>query len=864
MKKLLYTTIIAVVSLFAASCEQEHIEAIYNPEAVTAQTLGEISGVVLDAEGEAVTVTFNPADFNMPVATSYALNASASSDMTDKVKVSAKIAIADGIGTITMLQKDLNSLIYSLGGVADEPFTVYFQLAASIANDKNGAIDSTTSVSNVVAATFTPYSTVVKDVDLFEHVWVIGASANVGSWSFDNVFQFLYDYEKTGNTFTGVIDFGEAGPSGGFKLVGVGNWNDESKNWGSEAQAEEAEVATIQLIASGGSKDIKCYSKRYYSFSFNTSTLVLTKAASFDNIGIVGAFNGWNAADANLKMTYNPYFHRFYIDYTFDAATELKFTCDDNWDTNWGGKDGTTSPGGDNIAVEAGSYRIYLDINKSSYELSTSMFGKDEPTGEETGGGDEPEPETYKGWGIIGGFNEWGGDAPMTEKAGVWTGYFTNTAGGEFKVRKDADWAENYGGTIVSLGTAFEAVAGGDNLVTADAGFYKVVLDLTGDVAMLTVSEGNVWSLIGGFNEWSGDVDMEEVDGKWVSPATKISGEFKVRHNHDWGENRGGTLASIGVAFDAVAGGDNINVPEGEYIVTYDPTAETILVEGALPANTWSLIGVNGDWNNDIFMTQLASGIWVSAPTAINGEFKIRFNHDWGVNRGAAETTVGVAFAAVQDGGNLNVADGTYQVVYNPMLDLITINNCTNGWSVIGQFEGHNWDYDLYLSADGSSETFLVDGTFKIRYNGGWDENRGGTFAADGEAFDAVPGGDNINVGTDAVNNYYKLNYDATAEKIIVTKAWCIVGQVNGTSWDKDFPMTEVAKGVWESSVTVNGEFKIRKSGDWGVNRGGTLAELGTAFAVENNGSNIAVPTADKKYKISYDAAAETITVVEL
>ena len=117
---------------------------------------------------------------------------------------------------------------------------------------------------------------------------------------------------------------------------------------------------------------------------------MLTKKFAFDNVAIVGAFNGWNEKDPDMKMTYNDKLHRFYIDYEFTSDTELKFTCDDKWDLNWGGKDGSTLSS-DNIPVEAGKYRIYLDLNKNTYEFSAPMYGKDEPTGDE--GGDEPEPE---------------------------------------------------------------------------------------------------------------------------------------------------------------------------------------------------------------------------------------------------------------------------------------------------------------------------------------------------------------------------------------------------------------------------------------------------------------------------------------
>lgn len=616
MKKLFYTLLVATVGLLTASCMQEHVEAIYDPAAATAQTLASISDVVLDAEGDAITTTFNPADFKMTVASTYTLFASAASDMSDKVKASAILSVDEsGIGHISMKQSTVNSMVFALGGEADVPFTVYFQLEGAMANDKNGAIGATMLYSNIVSATFTPYSMDIKDVDLYEHVWVIGASANVGGWSFDNVFQYLYNYEKTGTTFTGLIDFGEAGPSGGFKLVGVNNWDDESKNWGSEAQAEEPEQATIQLIAAGSSKDIKCYSKRFYFFSYDTGTLVLTAKYAIDNVGIVGAFNGWNEKDANMKMEYNPYYHRFYIDYTFDDATELKFTCNDAWEINWGGKDGTIAGGGDNIAVEPGSYRIYLDINHGTYEFSTSMYGKNEPTG-----GDEPEPEpTFKGWGIVGDFSEWGNDVALTENKGVWSGYFTNIEkeGGElagFKFRKDADWAENYGapGDVepypVVSGETIKAVAGGKNLGTK-GGLFKAVLDLTNESEpTITITEANVFSLIGQVDgaNWDSDIEMTEKDGVWTSPVVTIDGEFKIRHNFSWADDNTYGLASaedetkVGEEFELSQPGANMKLAKGDYKVQFTPETKKVLITAvAFPEQLYMIGEEFGNWSWD-------------------------------------------------------------------------------------------------------------------------------------------------------------------------------------------------------------------------------------------------------------------------
>ena len=293
MKKLLYTSLIALAGLFAASCQQEHIEVVYDPANVTVQTLGVFADAELAADGAALTTTFNPADFKLQVASGYALYASKSADMSDKVKVSASISIdKDQIGHITIKQPAMNSLIYSLGGVAEEPFTVYFQLDGGIINAKKTTIASTVVTSNVVSATFTPYSTIILDKDLYPHVYPIGGIDILGSWSHDKVFQFVYDYNKSTDTYTGLLDLGEKHADGvQFKFTGEASWDDSTGNWGvDDDSAPEAEAGELQL-KNGSNTNISQYGKdRFYMFSLNTTSLVLTTKYSVSTAGIVGAF----------------------------------------------------------------------------------------------------------------------------------------------------------------------------------------------------------------------------------------------------------------------------------------------------------------------------------------------------------------------------------------------------------------------------------------------------------------------------------------------------------------------------------------------------------------------------------------------
>ena len=771
------------MSLLAAaafsSCVEENL-AVFNPDETQAQVLGEIAGVALAADGEDLTATYDPAAFSVtsPVAYNFYL---APAGSEEGVKLASTIAD----GTITFKQKDLNSAILNLGAAADAAFSLDFWLVGYLCNDKGAAIAGSEVKSNVVTASFTPYSADLDDVDVYEHIWIIGSGASVGGWDHGKVYQYLYNYNKDGNTFEGLIDYGEDAASG-WKLTGIAGW-DDSCNWGSENQAEAAEATSIVLTSSGGSKDIKCYSKRFYKWSFDKTSLTLKMVYGFNNVGLVGDFPGstWNPADPDLKMEYNAYKHRFYIDYTFENETQMKFTCDDDWTLNWGNG---CAAGGDNILAPAGSYRIYLDLNAMEYKFDANMFGKEEP-GLPAGGGEEPAPA----WSIIGTVNgtSWDTDFDLTEKeSGVWTySGLTLTDTDEFKLRKDHAWTESVGGPEANatstidatnpydvykpvLGTAF--ATGGMNIAVQVAGTYDVVYDT--NAGTITVSEHvSGWSLIGVINEdtsWSVDVDMVETSpGLWVSPVVTINGEFKIRFNKDWDVNRGGKLQSLDLPFAVENNGDNITVPTpGEkYVVTYYAAAEAVVIQSV--STSWSLIGqVDGsNWDKDIIMHKTGETTW-SAACKVSGEYKLRFGADWSVNRGASGAMAPYedyySYGLAADGANLKLDEGCYAFVY-----------------------------------------------------------------------------------------------DSATEKLDVYPTWGLIGDVFGTGWSADFLMYRDADGNFVySNAVLGGEWKLRFNGGWDVNRGGKLEALDTPFAVENNGSNIASPGAGL-YNVVYNSKEETVTV---
>lgn len=870
-----------------SSCVQEHIEAQFFPENVTVQGLGSITGIALSEDGPAITTSYSEVDFGLSVPKSYVLWMDLSGNSFANAK---KVDATISGGKIEFGQKKFNKLLLNMGIAPDTEVAVDFRLDAYMQNEKLVNIEESVQHSNVVTASFVVYEEIKGDME------VVDVPGDYQGWA-PSDYPKLFNYSYDGVIFRGVVDFQckdeSKSAANGFKFTYGGNWDSDSGNWGSADQGEAPEAGSIKLINGDGSQNIMCYgAKRYYLFELNKDELTVNKIYSFDKAGIIGLNGDW---DNDVVMTYNMFFGRFWADVDIASDTEFKFRLDGAWDNNWGGNLEGLTPGGENIPIAAGQYRIYFYMNDVTVyaELNPDMYGKEEPTV-------EPDPvpvPAYEGWGIIGVGGDWENDVAMTQDGDIWTGYANIAAADQWKIRKDAAWDENFGGPgndepyVVTLGEVVNGVAGGKNMSVPADGFYKIVFDAANET--ITVTDGTVWGVIGDFNSWAGDAFMTLTDGKWVSPSIELQAGkgFKIRQNSGWDVNRGATgdvepfEVTVGTAIDVVNNGKNLTVPaDGKYVITYDEANETILVENALTENAWALIGTisGSNWDKDFYMTE-TDGVWVSEPVEIKAGdgFKVRFNNGWDVNRGASGSVEPFAFGigdvieATHNGKNLTVKeDGTYTVVYDANTEKIFLQ----GWSVIGQVNGANWDKDVIMTPDGNgvweSPVFSVEGGFKIRFGAAWDVNRGAPGDVEpyiitaAEQIDATQNGKNLGVNAED-GAYYKIIYDSTSEKLTVLNcSWSVIGQVNGANWDKDVVMYSQADGTFLSDpFTVEGGFKIRFNRGWDINRGATgdvepyIVTLGTALDVVNNGKNLGIDAPAGQYVISYNKAGETLTV---
>ena len=110
-------------------------------------------------------------------------------------------------------------------------------------------------------------------------------------------------------------------------------------------------------------------------------------------------------------------------------------------------------------------------------------------------------------------------------------------------------------------------------------------------------------------------------------------------------------------------------------------------------------------------------------------------------------------------------------IVLDTNASTITVNQLfANRWGIIGNVNGTSWNADVFMWNNGSvwtSAPFVANGAFKIRKNAGWDDNRGGVFAAFDTAFTAEANGADITVGTDVL---VTVVYDPAAETITVSE----------------------------------------------------------------------------------------------
>ena len=745
MKKIFSILFASVIALMAVSCYQEDL-AVFDLSKAKAPVLGSY-----EVGEKAITANYTPGSFNQNFNKNVSPNHFFVITKVDGKSVSKAVTTSNKDGVLSASVNTLNNTLMSMGYVEGDVVSLVMHIRASMQtnagdNGRNGFIDSDAAIEipsfEIVFPKGSPYMeytaksswSVIGSISAYEMSW----DKDLEMWMTEDGLQHVAKCVSL-----------KAGEEFKFR---------KDQSWDVNYGGTYGSLGTPFAVNQGGDNIVAPADGLYDLWlDVASESAWITEAyqaypdhKEASNWSVIGSLAEYGMSwDGDLPMLTDGTTH-VAQGIKIKASDEFKFRQDKSWDVNLGGPFGGI---GNEFAVEQGGANIVVG-GDGIFDLIVNPGAGTAQVIETLGGGvsgiiggDEPgpEPEPVKGWNLIGVNGDWENDILATEDNGIWTAYINVTGDTEFKWRKDGGWDENYGGTFVALGEPFSAVAGGEN-IHIGAGFYKVVLDVSWEFPSITITAGDVWSLIGDFNSWGGDVDMVLTDGKWVSPATHLNANgFKIRHNHDWALSVGGTFVDFKTPF--AVGDENIMLPaEGDYYVTYDPEAQTIVVEKAISG--WNVIGLNGNWSDDVIAKE-KDGIWtVRVAVESDTDFKWRKDGGWDENYGGDFAELGVPFPAVAGGNNVKLAAGYWLLTldFTGAEPVLMVSDGTV-WSLIGDFNSWSDDVEMTL-VDGvwvSPETALSGG-FKIRMNHDWAENRGGDMAALGEAFDAVAGGNNIQV----------------------------------------------------------------------------------------------------------------------
>ena len=701
MKKILSILSAGLLVLSVASCVKEAHRTFDRTKAtlpvLTGYTVGE----------EAIEATFTPASFNM--------------GFNDNIPVNHRLVVVSVNGTptnrtlaskvegnvIKANNSDLNKLLinmgYNEGDVVSAEILIRAIMQHTVDNGTGiGTLDSEQHIVidgfEIIVPKGSPYEGYTENSD-----WsVIGAlSAYEISWDGD-----LNMWTDGVNHVAAHVTL-KAGDE--FKFRKNQDW---AVNMGGDFTALDTEFAVSQ-----DGPNIKVGVDGVYDLFVCPDDGIAWITEAYDplpdftessNWSVIGALSlegiSW---DGDIAMISDGTWH-VALGVNLAEADEFKFRQDAGWAVNMGGDFGgmdvefAVSQDGPNIKVgAAGCFDLYVNpadglakvTEASGAKVSTKISNE------------EPPAPVITGWNIIGLNGDWENDIIATQNGNVWTVYATANEETTFKWRKDGDWAENYGGTLVALGEPFTAVPGGDD-IKVGPGFYKIDLDT--EALTITVSNGEMYSLIGEINgdSWSKDVVMTENNGIWSSVTVSIEGGFKIRHNASWADEdvygaEDGFTAEPGVAFTAVQPGSNISIAPGQYKVTFNPATKEVLIgESKYPEHLYMIGEEFGgwDWNSDgvVEMTPVvhnpdwgaeAEGqFWAVRYISAGKGFKFcsqrAWSGDfWGLTYNDGFTEAGGNCTVAEDGIYLIHIDMKNEKVHVEPARVYGIGNCFGGWT---------------------------------------------------------------------------------------------------------------------------------------------------------------------------------------
>ena len=319
-----------------------------------------------------------------------------------------------------------------------------------------------------------------------------------------------------------------------------------------------------------------------------------------------------------------------------------------------------------------------------------------------------------------------------------------------------------------------------------------------------------VW-VIGDYCGWAHDktqflFDYEDNDTTFkgvIDFGTKAKNGFKLTgvagwdDTCNWGLEDNTTAEAEATSLQLITGGGSQDIKcyaKRFYGFEFDKT--TLELKKAWGADQIGVIGLNGDWNNDIVMqyNPVYARFYADIEATTDTEIKFRADADWALNWGVD---------CANNGDNIPVTAGKYRVYFNPATGLIELNakaygtteDAGNGggttpepepeptekvYGLVGTINSweENTGQDFVLEAHNGSWLVYKNLTvtdadqFKIRVNHTWGENYGAsgenepfTLTA-AEKYTLVNGGKNMSIAAGTYDVYFDT---VTLEFVVVT-----------------------------------------------------------------------------------------------
>jgi hypothetical protein len=347
--------------------------------------------------------------------------------------------------------KQINTIALGFGFAYNTAYNLDVRVISSYANNNEQL------TSNTVTISYTTYVVPPKIQPPGDSALFIIGSATANQWT-QPVNPMIQQFTRIDSVTY----------QGSFYLIGGGAYDFLPINgsWNTKYNVASNQVPGINQggafqISTGPGDDIPgpaqtgIYTIRV---NFQTGMFTVTEDSLYASLWVPGDYQGWAPATAPTLASYTS--NGSYEGYVNITTTNgFKFTSEADWNgTNYGdtaanGESGILNAGGgNNLNIPAAGY-YFIQANTKALTWSAAATT----------------------WSLIGDFNGWSADVPMTYNATsqTWSGTISPGSAGGFKVRANDAWTINYG----TGGSANSLVLNGGN-IPITAGTHTITLDL--------------------------------------------------------------------------------------------------------------------------------------------------------------------------------------------------------------------------------------------------------------------------------------------------------------------------------------------------------------------------------------------------